>query len=78
MTHNSELRPVYNSQGLVVAHKRHKVDFRIHNNDGSFELLEAKGVITADYQWRRDIVVGIWISEHKDYIYTVIQQNKRK
>lgn len=69
---------IYNSQGVVVAHKRHKVDFRIHHNDGSFELLEAKGVITADYQWRRDIVVGIWLSEHKDYIYTVIQQNKRK
>lgn len=69
---------ICNSQGEVVCHKRHKVDFRIHHNDGSYELYEAKGVITADYKWRRDIIVGIWLSEHKDYIYTVIQQNNRR
>jgi len=69
---------IYNSLGHVVAHKRHKVDFRIHLKDGSFELLEAKGVITTDYQWRRDIVVAIWLSEHKDYIYTVVQQKSYK
>lgn len=69
---------VCNSNGEVICHKRHKVDFRVHNNDGSFELLEAKGVITSDYQWRRDVVVGIWLSEHKDYTYTVIQQRNFK
>lgn len=69
---------VYNALGEVVAHKRHKVDFRILHNDGSYELLEAKGMITADYQWRRDIVVGIWLSEHKDYIYSVVKQGSRR
>ena len=68
---------VCNSKGEIVCSKRHKVDFRIHHNDGSYELLEAKGMITADYQWRRDIVVAIWLSEHKDYIYTVVKQNNR-
>ena len=69
---------VCDKNGNVVAHKRHKVDFRLHLNDGSYELLEAKGVITADYQWRRDVVVGIWLSEHKDYIYTVVNQHVAK
>lgn len=68
---------IYNSNGEIVCSKRHKVDFRILHNDGSYELLEAKGVITSDYQWRRDIVVGIWLSEHKDYVYTVVKQNNR-
>lgn len=65
---------IYNSQGVVIAHKRHKVDFRIHHNDGTFELYEAKGVITSDYQWRRDIVIEIFLSEHKDHTYTVVKQ----
>lgn len=69
---------ICNSQGEVICHKRHKVDFRLHHNDGSYELLEAKGVETSDYKWRRDIIVGIWLSEHKDYIYTVIKQNSRR
>lgn len=64
---------IYNSNNEIVCTKRHKVDFRLHLNDGSYELLEAKGIINADYQWRRDIVVGIWLSEHKDYTYTVIK-----
>lgn len=64
---------VCNSAGETICKKRHKVDFRLLLNDGSYELLEAKGMITGDYQWRRDVVVGIWLSEHKDYIYTVVK-----
>lgn len=65
---------VYNAKGGRVIKKSHKVDFRLHNNDGSFSLWEAKGVITADYQWRRDVVVGIWLSEHPEYDYQVVKQ----
>lgn len=54
---------------------RHKVDFRIHHNDSSFELYEAKGVETSDYIWRRKFLEHIWLPEHPDHIYTVIKQN---
>jgi hypothetical protein len=69
---------VYDMFGNIICHKRHKVDFRTTNLDGSYTLIEAKGMINADYQWRRDIVVGIWLSEHKDYDYQVIKQNSKK
>ena len=52
----------------------HKVDFRIHHNDGSFELYEAKGAETADYRMRRKFLEHIWLPLHKDYSYTVIKQ----
>lgn len=53
---------------------RHKVDFRIHHKDGSFELLEAKGMVTADYQMRRKFLEELWLPLHKDHIYTVVKQ----
>ena len=53
---------------------RHKVDFRIHHNDGSFELVEAKGVETTDYKWRRKFLEEIWLPEHPDHTYTVIKK----
>lgn len=52
----------------------HKVDFRIHHNDGSFELLEAKGLETADYRMRRNFLEKVWLPTHSDHIYTVIKQ----
>jgi polysaccharide pyruvyl transferase WcaK-like protein len=54
----------------------HKVDFRIHHKDGSFELLEAKGVETADYKMRRKFLETIWLPEHLDHTYTVVKQAK--
>lgn len=56
----------------------HKVDFRIHHNDGSFELYEAKGKETLDYQMRRRLLEHIWLPEHPDHTYTVIKQNVRR
>lgn len=56
---------------------RHKVDFRIHHNDGSFELYEAKGIETDDYKWRRKCLENLWLPLHPDHIYTVIKQNSR-
>lgn len=57
---------------------KHKVDFRIHHNDGSYELHEAKGIETADYKFRRKCLEELWLPLHKDHIYTVIKQNVRK
>lgn len=52
----------------------HKVDFRITHIDGTFELIEAKGVETTDYKWRRKFLEKIWLPDNKDYTYTVIKK----
>lgn len=69
---------ICNSDGKPVKKVSHKVDFRIHHNDGSYELYEAKGAITSDYKWRRDLLELLWLPEHPDHTYTVIQQNRRR
>ena len=65
---------ICNSDGKPVKKVSHKVDFRIYHNDGSFELYEAKGAVTSDYKWRRDLLELLWLPEHKDHIYTVRTQ----
>lgn len=64
----------YRSDGSKAFCIKHKVDFRIHHNDGSYELLEAKGLETADYRMRRRFLEELWLPEHPDHIYTVIKQ----
>ena len=53
--------------------RRHKVDFRIEHNDGSFELLEAKGFETRDWRMLRDEIEVLWLPEHLDHRYTVVK-----
>lgn len=66
-----------NHEGDPVLKVDHKIDFRIHHNDGSYELLEAKGVETADYKMRRKWLEAFWLPQHPDHTYTVIKQNLR-
>lgn len=68
----------YRGDGTKAFVVRHKVDFRIHHNDGSFELYEAKGVETTDYKWRRRCLEELWLPFHKDHVYTVIKQDSRR
>lgn len=70
--------PIYTKDGKIVHVVKHKVDFRVHNNDSSFTLLEAKGVETTDYKWRRTLLEKIWLPEHPEYTYEVIKQNGRR
>lgn len=58
----------YDENGNKAFCVRHKVDFRIHHKDGSYELLEAKGVETSDYKWRRKCLETLWLPIHKDHI----------
>lgn len=69
---------LYRKNGLKALTVSHKVDFRIHHNDGSFELHEAKGVETSDYKFRRRLLEEVWLPDHKDHIYTVIKQRSGK
>lgn len=68
----------YDSSGKPVFKVNHKVDFRVHHCDGSFELYEAKGIETTDYKWRRKFLEYIWLPEHPDHTYTVVKQWNRR
>lgn len=70
--------PIFNSSGKKVHEVSHKVDFRIHHKDGSFELLEAKGVETTDYRFRRKLLEKIWLVENPDHTYSVVKQSSRR
>lgn len=66
---------IHGEEGFKVSHK---VDFRVHENDGSYTLTEAKGVETPDYKWRRRFLEELWLPDHKDYTYEVVKQNGRQ
>lgn len=53
----------------------HKVDFRIEHNDGSFELVECKGMETKDWRIRKKLLEAVWLPEHLDHTYTVVKEN---
>lgn len=61
--------------GKPAMKKSHKVDFRIHHKDGSFELYEAKGAMTTDYRDRVRWLEAFWLPEHLDHTYTVVRQS---
>lgn len=62
----------YDSAGIPKLKKTHKVDFRIHELDGSFTLLEAKGYETQDYRDRRKWLCKLWLPDHPDHKYEII------
>ena len=69
----------YNKHGNPLPRLKvtHKVDFRIHHHDGSYELLEAKGMELADYKKRRKWLEDVWLPEHPDHTYTVVKDSGR-
>lgn len=64
----------YNEHGEPVMRKNHKIDFRIHELDGTFRLIEAKGVETQDYKDRREWLEKLWLPVNPDYTYEVWKQ----
>jgi hypothetical protein len=62
----------YDKFGVPKLKKTHKVDFRVHELDGSFTLLEAKGFETQDYRDRRAWLDAFWLPENLDHSYQVI------
>jgi len=64
----------YNKLGDAAMKVSHKVDFRIHELDGSFTLLEAKGIETADYKMRRHWLEKFWLPENLDHVYSVVKE----
>lgn len=68
----------YRQDGSPAMTKSHKVDFRVHNLDGTFTLLEAKGVETPDYRDRRQWLEAFWLPLHPDHDYQVVYQSKSR
>ena len=54
----------------------HKIDFRVHEVNGTFTLLEAKGVETSDWRRRRRWLEELWLPDHPDHQYVVVKQGK--
>jgi hypothetical protein len=68
----------FDAAGRLAFTEKHKVDFRIHHRDGSFELHEAKGIETDNYKFKRKCLENLWLPMHPDHIYTVIKQSTRR
>ena len=67
----------YDKDGNPALKKTHKIDFRVHELDGSYTLLEAKGVETQDYRDRRKWLMKLWMPEHLDHVYEVVYDNRK-
>lgn len=67
----------YSQCGTRKMKKSHKVDFRVHNLDGTFTLLEAKGFETRE--WREIVkwIDNFFLPLNPDYEYVVEYQKKR-
>ena len=59
-------------KGAPKLKKTHKIDFRVHELDGSYTLLEAKGFETPDYRDRRKWLENFWLPQHLDHEYEVV------
>lgn len=67
----------YDCHGNKAIKKTHKVDFRIHELDGTYTLLEAKGFETTDYRDRKKWLLKLWLPANPNYEYQVVKQRKR-
>ena len=67
----------YDANGKPAMKKTHKVDFRVHEHDGSYTLLEAKGMETADYRDRRRWLETFWLPINLDHTYEVVYCGKK-
>lgn len=66
----------YDHQGRPAMTKTHRIDFRIHELDGTFTLREAKGSETDDYRERAAWLKAFWLPLHPDYKYEVVYNKK--
>lgn len=64
----------YDKFGKPAMKLAHKIDFRVHELDGSYTLLEAKGIETADYKNRRNWLEAFWLPENLDHTYVVVKE----
>lgn len=51
----------------------HKIDFRVHELDDSYTLIETKGMETEGYMLRRRMLEKVWLPVHLDHTYRVVK-----
>jgi hypothetical protein len=62
--------PIYvNGEHMLTT----RVDFRIHENDGSYTLAETKGFETRDFKIIKKLIEATWLKEHLDYSYVLVK-----
>ena len=52
------------------------MDFRAKLKDGSYELVEAKGMEMPDYIIKRRLIEAVYLHQHPDHTYIVIKRDK--
>lgn len=67
----------YTKSGEKALKLSHRVDFRVHELDGSYTLIEAKGFETADYKMRKKWLLKLWMPENLDHTYEVVYEGKK-
>ena len=61
----------YSKCGTLKMKKSHKVDFRVHNLDGTFTLLDVKEMPTQDWKDRVKWLNTFWLPLNPDHDYVV-------
>lgn len=61
----------YDKDGNIALTKTHKIDFRVHELDGTYTLLETKGKATADWRDRVKWLLALWLPLNPNYQYVV-------
>lgn len=69
---------IYREDGKRCFKVSHKIDFRVLTKDNKYELIEAKGVETVDYKWRRRLLEELWLPMHPDHTYSVVKQQSER
>lgn len=68
----------YNYLGEPVMPKDHKVDFRVHELDGTYTLLEYKGPEEQNFKEAKKWIEALWLPLNHDHAYKVVYNNPRK
>lgn len=52
-------------------------DFRCQLPNGTYTLIEVKGVLTASYRIKKKALQLLWLPEHPDYTFEEVKQSDR-
>jgi len=53
------------------------VDFKIYEKDGSFTLVETKGMETETWRLKRKLLEAVWLPKNPNYNYEVVKQKSK-
>lgn len=63
------------SDGTKVRLFNYICDFRCQRPDGSYLLVEVKGMLTATYRLKKKALELLWLPEHPDYTFEEVKQD---